>query len=432
MKFQFFKSKYFINLAAVTGLQQLMVAGSSYFLIRLSEDITQGKMNWYYLILFLACLTFVYIPVSLQKLFSELWTLDLQKNYIEDFIKSHKGRIEYLGDENTQNEKSGYLQREAFHVMDQVVFFWSDLLSTAMNVLFNIFIISSLLDKRFIFAYLLSALLFFAVNKLSNKYIANLSLDTQDKRVTFTGILNLLWNNLLIANKLHFNPLKSEIDQRFNQLQNSTTQNRVRHESVQILLTLLIMSPIVLFIVYLFYKHQSELSLLVPLAVSLHRQIQTVQHIEILGSLSLNAHALKGIISGLEDSLATLPENDIKSRINQQKIQIMTDNNRTLITGCNGAGKSSWLKSLKTENKEEALYIPANMDIYLGELTSAHSSGQKARHVIEALAQLPQSPKQTILLDEWDANLDQENTDYLEKLISEIAKSHSVFEVRHA
>lgn len=431
MKFHFFKSKNFSYLLITTIIQQIMVAGSSYYLIKLSENISTGRLNWNYLLLFLGCLVFVYVPVSLQKLYSELWNLDLQKKYVRRFIKSHKGRIEYLGDEKTQNEKSGYLQREAFHVIDQVVFFCTDLITTSLNVLFNIFVMTALLDKRFIFAYILSAVMFYVINKLSMNYISELSVDTQKKRVHYNGILGKLWSNLLIANPMHLNLLINDISSRTSLLKNATQRNRIKHEGVQIFLTLFVMSPIILFITYLFFTHQSQLALLVPLAVSLHRQIQTVQHIEVLGTLSLNAHSLRGVVRGLENSLETLSENDLNLRINSEKIQMNTTENRTVITGANGAGKSSWLKNKKIEFGENCIYIPANMDIYLDEQGQYKSSGQKTRYVLESLTKLASTPRQTILLDEWDANLDNENSEYIDKLINEISKVHIVYEVRH-
>ena len=431
MKIQFFQSKYFSYLIGITAIQQLMVAGSSYYLIKLSENISNGIMNWNYLLLFLGCLVLVYIPVSLQKIVSELWNVDLQKKYIDLFIQSHRGRIEYLGDDKVQNEKSGYLQREAAHVIDQVVFYWLDLSTTALNVLFNVFVITVLLDKKFIFAYAASAVIFYTVNILSTRYISKLSNDTQEKRVNFTGILNYLWGNLLIANKAHLNALTNDINASLLSLRRTTLLNNSKHEGVQMLLTFLAMSPIILFIIYLFYTNQSQVAILVPLAVSLHRQIQTVQHIEVLGSLSLRAHTIKGVVTGLETSLAALPENILSSRINESKIVFKQNGNRILITGSNGAGKSSWLKLKKTEHGDSGIYVPANMDVYLGEQSSYKSSGQKARYMLESLLKLANAPKQTILLDEWDANLDQENSESLNQLVSELSKAHTVYEVRH-
>jgi ABC-type bacteriocin/lantibiotic exporter with double-glycine peptidase domain len=106
---------------------------------------------------------------------------------------------------------------------------------------------------------------------------------------------------------------------------------------------------------------------------------------------------------------------------------------RYTLRGPNGSGKTSLLLSLKEIYGDGAFYLPAQWELETGQDVSGISTGQRAvNSLLELLTPNERNGLLPILLlDEWDANLDEENQLMIDQRISEIAKTHLVIESRH-
>lgn len=426
----FINTKQFFQLAAVTLIQQSMVAGSTYFLIKLTT--TQNSPHDFLMQLFgfLACLTLVYFPVSLQKYYQEKWVLGLQRKYLAQFRRNYQGRIDLLGNTSAENEKFGFMQREAFNVIDQVTFYWSDLLTTSLNVLLNIAVIGAALDSSFFSAYGASFVVYGVLAALFAKYLSQWGLDNQNARVAHSSILSKIWTTLLIGNHTNTQQLYTAENGCFDHLSSTLLKNRRKTEGVQLFTTLMTMAPVLGLLVYMMVQGLQNPVMLVPLIATLHRQVQIIQHIEVIGSLGLHYHSVKALVVGFLESLYAPEKQELKLRMKPDLIRFHSANNRTLVTGPNGAGKSTWLKMKKEELGQKAVYIPAKMDIFFKDISDEMSSGQRAMAILKQLESSNQKD-QVFLLDEWDANLDVVNREALDLVVQKIAESNLVYEVRH-
>lgn len=429
MKF-FIKSPQFLHLVIVTLIQQAMVAGSTYFLIKLTTSQTNSHDFLFQLFGFLACLTLVYLPVSLQKYFQDKWVLALQKKYLSSFRENYQGRIDLLGSSSTESEKFGFMQREAFHVIDQLTFYCSDLLTTSLNVILNIIVIGTALESLFFGAYATSFVIYGVFATLFANSLAKWSTENQNVRVAHSSILNKSWNTLLIGNRMNSDDLYKVENGCFSKMQMTLLANRRRTEVVQLVTTLMTMVPVIGLLVYLMIQGLQNPILLLPLVATLHRQVQIVQHIEVIGTLGLQYHGMKSLVSGFATSLVAPDKADLKQRMKQELIQINTTNGRTLITGPNGAGKSTWLKLKKEELGEKAIYVPAKMDVFFKDISDEMSTGQRAMAILNHVDEAKYE-NLVFLLDEWDANLDVENRALLHAVVDRIAQNNLVYEVRH-
>ncbi len=429
MKF-YIKTKAFFHLSVVTFIQQAMVAGSTYFLIKLTSSQHDQRSFLIQLFGFLSCLTLVYFPVSLQKYFQDKWVLSIQKKYLNLFRKNYSGRIDLLGSSTTQNEKFGFMQRESFHVIDQVTFYWSDLLTTTLNVILNIAVIGATLDKSFICAYFASFIIYGFFAYLFAKPIRKWSTETQNNRVAHSSILAKCWTTLLIGNSANTENLYKLESRRFEELNSSVLRNRRKTEAVQLLITLVTMVPVIGLLIYLMIKGLENPLILLPLIATLHRQVQIVQHIEVVGTLGLQYHSMSALLDGFFSSVQAPEKQSLDHRIRQEQLQFSDLNGRTLVTGPNGAGKSTWLKIKKQQLGNQAVYVPANMEIFFSEINDEMSTGQKAMAILEHI-EAENSKDKVFLLDEWDANLDLANREIFSAVIQTIAESNTVYEVRH-
>ncbi|WP_413287560.1 ABC transporter ATP-binding protein [Bdellovibrio sp. HCB337] len=429
MKF-FINKKEFLSVFAVTLLQQGMVACSTYFLIQLTSSQNNASEFLWQLFGFLACLVLVYIPLSLQKYCGEKWVLSLQRKYVARFKQAFKGRIDLAGNATAEDEKFGFMQREAFHVIDQVTFYWTDLLTTGLNVFLNILVIGATLDSSFFGAYIVSFLIYGVIAALVSQKLGRWSGDAQTARVAHSSVLNKMWSTLLVGNKLNLNQYNKHEETRFGELSDIALKTRVKMEVVQVLTSFATMAPILGLLVYLIVDKLQNPILLVPMIATLHRQIQIVQHIEVIGTLGLQYQSVKSLVMGFMQSLEAPEKQDLQSRIKMDAIVLKTENQRTLIKGPNGAGKSSWLKLKKEELGEKAVYVPANMDLYFENISEEMSSGQRAMAVLKELEEAGLQ-QQVVLLDEWDANLDTANRELLSQVVEKLSQANQVYEIRH-
>lgn len=102
---------------------------------------------------------------------------------------------------------------------------------------------------------------------------------------------------------------------------------------------------------------------------------------------------------------------------------------RITLKGENGSGKTSFLLLLKQKYGEKAFYLLTKHELLFRFSPHQLSTGQKARKVLEELMRNVKTP--ILLLDEWDANLDSNNTQQISKVIDEMSNSFCIVESRH-
>ena len=98
------------------------------------------------------------------------------------------------------------------------------------------------------------------------------------------------------------------------------------------------------------------------------------------------------------------------------------------ILGPNGSGKSTFLLDLKKQSRERSIYLPPQSDLEHSDSSSEFSSGQA---MLSLLKDLEKNDAEILLLDEWDANLSDENCLSQERLIERLAETRLVIEIRH-
>ena len=88
------------------------------------------------------------------------------------------------------------------------------------------------------------------------------------------------------------------------------------------------------------------------------------------------------------------------------------------------------LLQLKENLKESAYYLPANSDLFFDNaMENNFSSGERQVNALHNLRTL--KGVQYLLLDEWDANLDNNNKQLLSTLLDKLSLSYCILEVRH-
>lgn len=98
--------------------------------------------------------------------------------------------------------------------------------------------------------------------------------------------------------------------------------------------------------------------------------------------------------------------------------------------GPNGSGKTTLLLGLKAADPDNTLYLPVSFEqLAWRSALDGLSSGERMMRVLAEVGEMPEV--RCLLLDEWDANLDQGNIRRADAALAELAQRKVVVEVRH-
>ncbi|WP_446442274.1 ATP-binding cassette domain-containing protein [Psychrobacter sp. 1176_08] len=105
---------------------------------------------------------------------------------------------------------------------------------------------------------------------------------------------------------------------------------------------------------------------------------------------------------------------------------------RVTLIGSNGVGKSCMLLTLKDHYQEQAYYLPAKHNLYFNYKTDQTHKGSTGQQLIKQIQEIREDDQSTVvMLDEWDAHLDKENTQIIDQYLDELAQTRLVIDVRH-
>lgn len=132
------------------------------------------------------------------------------------------------------------------------------------------------------------------------------------------------------------------------------------------------------------------------------------------------------------DHIGTIDINGTKVQGRSQVIDYFSnvEDGRFRITGPNGSGKSSALLALKEQFGGRCFLMPTNRaGLAWKGVNEALSTGQQMISSLQEVVSI--EDVKYILLDEWDANLDQHNAAEIDVILDELASTRMIVEVRH-
>jgi ABC-type multidrug transport system fused ATPase/permease subunit len=142
-------------------------------------------------------------------------------------------------------------------------------------------------------------------------------------------------------------------------------------------------------------------------------------------SVSTNDGERQGVMDCV--SLNGVPVDDVL-----QAVQVIrgASYGRFLITGANGSGKSTLLLALKSAFSGASFLLPAHHGDLMWDVETAHlSTGKKAEVCLREILALPNV--KYLLLDKWDANLDNSNRQAINQMPDEMSQVRTIVEVCH-
>lgn len=442
----------FLLMLMFLAIQQLIVASSSLWIILLINNIQTGSNFVIPLFLYLTSLVLPYIPGNIAVIYLEKWKYSMILNLSENFKATSQSNQAMWADKESKDTCLSVLSTEGITAISNFSDYVYALISTATNVLFNIFTLSILITWGLGISYCISLIAVAILMKFQKKYQEYLSDNAQEARISFFKTLLDSWDNIVLGNRYNLllweKNSKSASSSYFNRHLNAEKFK----QWFSILIAFLTFVPSFIVVILMLFENQSEPLILGAITVTLPRLFMILNFTYELLSLLFYWPSQKKIICNVRSAIGQVKSYpSLSLRINWDKISYSTNHGevkkdypllnfqeiinkseyacRITIRGENGSGKTTILLGIKNILQDQAFYLPVKHQLTFQNKISTHSSGESMRILLEEIKNHVE--EKIILLDEWDANLDHKNQNHLSNLIDEIAKTRCVIEVRH-
>lgn len=436
----------------VLTAQQAIVASSTYWVTKLVLAFNAGEIPVLPLSAFFASMIIPHLLGYLIGVLNSKWIFDLYQKLIDKYVRNYYGKTCCWRNVEIKSKVHGIICHEAFPLIDELIPYLADIYSTTLNVVFNVVVISSVIDSKFALIYIIVFVLVALVQRLMAKTVKSVSIENQDEKIQFLGNIIDSWDNILIGNPTNFQVWKAKNGLRIAKYRSKNlSKNKICSFSSQVTTTIS-MVPIFILVGYLSHIHVNDSQYLLVLYSSLMRQIIVLNHIGVIINYIVVGHTLRTRLRGVLNSLITKKSfvGNTKGSIDWKNIsvsgisanqyssfnqffnRIIADSRkpgRITIRGENGSGKSTLLLSIKKKLRDHALYLPANSKLFFKNKEDSNSTGENK--LIELTQISNEDPHNTYLLDEWDTNLDIKNRNIVESIIDKLALKSCVIEVLH-
>lgn len=436
------KNKFLKAAIVLVLVQQILLAISTYLVALAGKSLGNGKaadtllyIMWFFIIALLAYISSSFNNFLVLKLKNSLW-----KDYIQLFFKKHCLTQDFNTIEN-KNQTTAWLSGEANLTIEEISYFIIDTVSMYLNVVFTFAIFLFTLGRIYSAIIAISLVSSLILVSLLNNKIEQLASKSQTERLSINTYLPTHWEYLLNSSTKFLNNSQKELNSRLQSLF-VTLEKYTLWEQLLATIPIIISVPLLVFYIFSSQSTQNLAKLGVLLAV-LPRTLQLLGNVH---ELSISNSRLIFIRSKYKRLLSfSLIENKPESNITAEKIQIFDGitrryisthelqeivkhkrfYGRVLITGDNGSGKSSLIKTLKSLEKNSVIISPES------EFNFQQIKASTGQRQLEKINFFLQEDFNVIFLDEWTANLDTANINMINNLLNEAATRMLIIEVVH-
>lgn len=457
-------NKWALGCFAVMGIQQMIEASSTLWLVTLTQRITSGEAYFPFLLLYIGSLLLPYVPGCIALILKTSWKQEAQRTFINSFVSSNKNNIGEWSNKGLKEEKLSILTAEGPNALHALIDYSWDLYTYLLSVIFNIMALSVVVEPLFAVSYGISVACVIAVMKMKRRTQQQLTQKALIARVDLCQSLLAAWDNVLLGNAYNFKLWNERTSQRLKRcLQRNVDLERF-DQILAISVALITSIPSLIVVIYFMLKNHGDVVKLTSFVVilpllfmilsytyqtlslafrwAMHRSKLISIYRAIQATTDSPVHMEKKIkwpkISAnyatqapadhvsLPSTRPILP-NPMESHLDLLKQTAKSG--RLTLRGENGSGKSTALMLIKNALAGRAFFLPTHNQLSFAAETNKYSTGESLRNrLIEILERVDVD---VLLLDEWDANLDKENQERLSTLIDELSDKKCVIEVRH-
>lgn len=430
-----------IKLMSVTAAQQLIAVMSTFALMK--AGLSLGDQNAMILWLGVALASHVVVPffALIQRPLETILGFSAYENFLKEHL-INKSKKPGIWQEKHQKELfTSSIGSEAENYLAVIIFLGLDLFTFILSIGLGVLAIGLTLDTSFIPAYIASGFLSFCAFKYFQRIAKSAAESEQQSRSKLESYLFKAWENIFFKNSEVVENYFKIFNSHFNEAKTKSRHSSLMSETMVAALTFIASLPVIVAIFVVISRHNGDVKVMAALLAAIPRQLNMLATFRTIFQTVSSLVSFEAKFKTMKSN-AVLSEPILSSRISIKDIMVenssfssledlsntilLSQPSRIQVRGSNGAGKSTLMLHLN-ETLDSSFYIPAHPQFEIEGFQDG-STGQKMLKHIEYAASLN---NKHLLLDEWDANLDQENILKINELLNKISKEKVIIEVRH-
>ncbi|MDH0647839.1 hypothetical protein N5D48_15090 [Pseudomonas sp. GD03858] len=434
----------FLSALGLTILQQVLLALSTYYIAQAGLTLETGNVKaiLLYVSLFFFLALLAYVASSIATLFSTRASNEAWKNYSNTTLIKATEDLQYASEKNKKSVAQ-WLGGEASSTIAYACGFYLGLVSVSLNVIFTLLVFYISVGWQITLAMTASLALSLGLVMILRKQIEKSAGQMQSQKLSALLSIELAWNSAMFGSRNMrdegFHGLNDKVNSYF-----GTVNKYVLLEQI-IACAPIILSTVVIIVALQCYDIFT-LAVAGTIVAILPRSLQVFGNVHSLSiylsqfylvrtkirnldefsskldiNLALYSSSLRGVTIRDASTRDKIEPDEFISQLQGHRIS----SGRYTVTGLNGSGKSSLLKIIKGSIDDALLITPETSFM---NLDGGLSTGQTKIRELEKVLSL--SPP-VLMLDEWDANLDEDNSRKIDQVLELASSQVVVIEVRH-
>lgn len=434
----------FLFALGFTILQQVLLALSTYYIAQAGLTLEKGNVKaiLLYVSLFFFLALLAYVVSSIATFFSTRASNEAWKKYSNTTLIKATEDLQYASEKNKKSVAQ-WLGGEASSTIAYACGFYLGLVSVSLNVIFTLLVFYMFVGWQITLAMTASLALSLGLVMILRKEIEKSAGQMQSQKLSALLSIELAWNSAMFGSRNMrdegFHGLNYKVNSYF-----GTVNKYILLEQI-IACAPIIMSTIVIIVVLQCYDIFT-LAVAGTIVAILPRSLQVFGNVHSLSiylsqfylvrtkirnldefsskldiNLVLYSSSLRGVTIRDASTSDRVEPADFISQLQGRRIS----SGRYTVTGLNGSGKSSLLKLIKGSIDDSLLITPETSFM---NLDRGLSTGQTKIRELENVLSL--SPP-VLMLDEWDANLDEDNFRRIDQVLELASNEVVIIEVRH-
>jgi ABC-type bacteriocin/lantibiotic exporter with double-glycine peptidase domain len=436
------RNHHFLCALALTLSQQFLLALSTYYIAQAGAALAREDIDR---VLHLVSLFFMYalagyITSAMAAILTIHASNQIWKDYSTRLLSLSTTSLQYASDSNRKSIAQ-WLGGEAHSTIAHACEFHLDMVSICLNIAFTLAVFYMAVGWEIASAIAASLVISFAFAMALRRRIENTAGEIQQRRLqTLLGI-EPAWTSALFGTRkmraMGFGSLDAKRQRYFREVNRYVLLEQTVACCPILIATLALLGV-------LRFTDLFTASLAGALVAMLPRSLQVLGNVHALSVylsqfflVRTRLRNLEGFFSGLEKyemhgtSLQVISVHE-KEKPWQPSELMEALQRKTLscgrfkVTGANGSGKSTFLKLIK-DLVPDSLLLSAEVQFL--DCGNEFSTGQgRIKEIEHAISMAPS----VLMVDEWDANLDEGNSRRIDRVLEEAARGMVVVEVRHS
>jgi ABC-type bacteriocin/lantibiotic exporter with double-glycine peptidase domain len=439
-----FRGWRFYCALALTICQQALLAISTYFIALAGMKLESGNarevLSCVSLFFLFALLS--YVVSSLSSLIAVRASNEAWRSYTKQTLQLSTLSMQHASDKNKKSIAQ-WLGGEANSTISFACDFYLGLISVGLNIILTLLVFYLSIGWQITLAMAASLIISLCFVLPLRRKIESYAGDMQQQKLRALLSIEAAWGTAMFGSRKMRDEGFHELEKKTESYFGSLNQYVVL-EQIIACCPIIISTAVVIWLIQ--YTGFLTLAVIGALVAILPRTLQVFGSVHSLSIylsqfflirkklVNLNLFASNLVTQRLEqagspdkflllDSISSIQINPQNFLYELQEGRV--SGGRFTITGGNGVGKSSYLKVVRALVDDSILMTPeTNFTDSIGKL----STGQARIKEIEAILS---SPPPVVMLDEWDANLDEENFNKIDAALRHAASRIVIIEVRH-